>query len=112
MGVGFVKDISIKSFIKNKIIAETKRLMIENKAKFSHEIYGEVRNILAKVQAEINDDLDGPINEAQRLVDEANTNMNTDGIIMQKKVQMLTQLKSNNDQIAADLDSFAETLTI
>ena len=112
LGVGFVKDISIKSFIKNKIIAETKRLMIENKAKFSHEIYGEVRNILAKVQAEINDDLDGPINEAQRLVDEANTNMNTDGIIMQKKVQMLTQLKSNNDQIAADLDSFAETLTI
>ena len=112
LGVGFVKDISIKSFIKNKIIAETKRLMIENKAKFSHEIYGEVRNILAKVQAEINDDLDGPINEAQRLVDEANTNMNTDGITMQKKVQMLTRIKSNNDQIAADLDLFAETLTI
>jgi hypothetical protein len=60
----------------------------------------------------IKDELNGPINEAQSLVDEANANMNSDGVAMQQKVRKLTQLKTTNDQLAADLDRFAEKFAV
>ena len=111
-GVGFIEEISIKSLIKNKIITETKRLMAENKEKFSHEIYTEVKDILTQIEEKIKDELIGPIHEAQKLVNEANDNMNTDGVTMQQKIHKLTQLKSINNQITADLDKFAEMFTV
>lgn len=103
---------SIKSQVKKKIIGETKRILGENKEKFSSEIFTAVKSTLSKIQTKIKDELDGPINEAQRLVDEANANMNSDGVAMQQKVRKLTQLKSTNDQIAVDLDKFAEQFAV
>lgn len=104
--------LSIKSQVKKKIIGETKRVLGENKEKFSSEIFTAVKSTLSKVQTKIKDELDGPINEAQRLVDEANANMNSDGVAMQQKVCKLTQLKSTNDQITVDLDKFAEQFAV
>ncbi len=103
---------SIKSQVKKKIIGETKRVLGENKEKFSCEIFTAVKSTLSKIQTKIKDELDGPINEAQSLVDEANANMNSDGVAMQQKVRKLTQLKSTNDQISADLDGFAEQFAV
>lgn len=103
---------SIKSQVKKKIIGETKRILGENKEKFSNEIFTAVKSTLSKIQTKIKDELDGPINEAQRLVDEANANMNSDGVAMQQKVRKLTQLKTTNDQLAVDLDKFAEKFAV
>ena len=103
---------SIKSQVKKKIIEETKRVLGENKEKFSSEIFSAVKSTLSKIQIKIKDELDGPINEAQRLVDEANANMNSNGVEMQQKVRDLTQLKLTNDQIAVDLDEFAEQFAV
>lgn len=103
---------SIKSQVKKKIIVETKRVLSENKDKFSSEIFTAVKSTLSKIQIKIKDELDGPINEAQRLVNEANANMNSDGVAMQQKVRKLTQLKSTNDQLSADLDKFAEKFAV
>jgi hypothetical protein len=38
--------------------------------------------------------------------------MNSDGVAMQQKVRNLTQLKTTNDQIAVDLDKFAEKFAV
>lgn len=103
---------SIKSQVKKKIIGETKRILGENKEKFSNEIFTAVKSTLSKIQTKIKDELDSPINEAQRLVDEANANMNSDGVAMQQKVRKLTQLKTTNDQLAVDLDKFAEKFAV
>lgn len=104
--------LSIKSQVKKKIIEETKKALGESKNKFSNEIYNAVKSTLSQVQTKIKDELNGPINEAQRLVDEANANMNSDGVAMQQKVRKLTQLKTTNDQLAADLDKFAEKFAV
>lgn len=103
---------SVKSNIKKKIIEETKKALGESKDKFSNEIFNAVKGTLSQVQTKIKDELNGPINEAQSLVDEANANMNSDGVAMQQKVRKLTQLKTTNDQIAVDLDKFAEKFAV
>lgn len=103
---------SVKSNIKKKIIEETKKALGESKDKFSNEIFNAVKGTLSQVQTKIKDELNGPINEAQSLVDEANANMNSDGVAMQQKVRKLTQLKTTNDQLAADLDKFAEKFAV
>lgn len=103
---------SVKSNIKKKIIEETKKALGESKDKFSNEIFNAVKSTLSQVQTKIKDELNGPINEAQSLVDEANANMNSDGVAMQQKVRKLTQLKTTNDQLAADLDKFAEKFAV
>lgn len=103
---------SVKSNIKKKIIEETKKALGESKEKFSNEIFNAVKGTLSQVQTKIKDELNGPINEAQSLVDEANANMNSDGVAMQQKVRKLTQLKTTNDQLAADLDKFAEKFAV
>lgn len=103
---------SVKSNIKKKIIEETKKALSDSKDKFSNEIFNAVKSTLSQVQTKIKDELNGPINEAQSLVDEANANMNTDGAAMQQKVRKLTQLKTTNDQLAADLDRFAEKFAV
>ena len=104
--------LSIKSQVKKKIITETKKALGDNKDKFSNEIFNAVKGTLSQVQTKIKDELNGPINEAQSLVDEANANMSSDGVAMQQKVRKLTQLKSTNDQLSADLDQFAEEFTM
>jgi len=104
--------LSIKSQVKKKIIEETKKALGESKGKFSNEIFNAVKSTLSQVQTKIKDELNGPINEAQSLVDEANANMNSDGVAMQQKVRKLTQLKTTNDQIAVDLDKFAEKFAV
>lgn len=104
--------LSIKSQVKKKIIEETKKALSESKDKFSNEIFNAVKGTLSQVQTKIKDELNGPINEAQSLVDEANANMNSDGVAMQQKVRKLTQLKTTNDQIAVDLDKFAEKFAV
>lgn len=106
--------LSIQSEVKKKIIKETKKALNdkENKDKFASEIYNAVKNTLSQVQTKIKDELNGPINEAQKLVDEANANMNSDGEAMKRKVSNLTQLKTTNDQIAIDLDKFAEEFAV
>lgn len=104
--------LSIKSQVKKKIIEETKKALGENKEKFSSEIYDAVKNTLKKIQLKIKDELNGPINEAQSLVDEANSNMNSDGVAMERKIHKLTQLKTANDKLAAELDEFAETFLV
>ena len=106
--------LSIKSQVKKKIIEETKRALNdkENKDKFASEIYNAVKNTLSQVQTKIKDELNGPINEAQKLVDEANANMNSDGEAMKRKVSNLTQLKTTNDQLAVDMDRFAEEFAV
>ncbi len=104
--------LSIKSQVKKKIIEETKKALGESKDKFSNEIFNAVKSTLSQVQTKIKDELNGPINEAQSLVDEANANMNSDGVAMQQKVRKLTQLKTTNDQLAADLDKFAEKFAV
>lgn len=103
---------SIKSNIKGKIVAETKKALSDSKDKFSNEIFNAVKGTLSQVQTKIKDELNGPINEAQSLVNEANANMNSDGVAMQQKVRKLTQLKTTNDQLAADLDKFAEKFAV
>ena len=103
---------SVKSNIKKKIIEETKKALGDSKDKFSNEIFNAVKGTLSQVQTKIKDELNGPINEAQSLVDEANANMNSDGVAMQQKVRKLTQLKTTNDQLAADLDKFAEKFAV
>ena len=103
---------SVKSNIKKKIIEETKKALGDSKDKFSNEIFNAVKGTLSQVQTKIKDELNGPINEAQSLVNEANANMNSDGVAMQQKVRKLTQLKSTNDQLAADLDKFAEKFAV
>lgn len=104
--------LSIKSQVKKKIIEETKKALGESKDKFSNEIFNAVKGTLSQVQTKIKDKLNGPINEAQSLVDEANANMNSDGVAMQQKVRKLTQLKTTNDQLAVDLDKFAEKFAV
>ena len=104
--------LSIKSQVKKKIIEETKKALSESKDKFSNEIFNAVKGTLSQVQTKIKDELNGPINEAQSLVDEANANMNSDGVAMQQKVRKLTQLKTTNDQISVDLDKFAEKFAV
>lgn len=101
--------LSIKSQVKKKIIEETKKALGENKEKFSSEIYDAVKNTLKGIQQKIKDELNGPINEAQSLVDEANSNMNSDGVAMERKIHKLTQLKAANDKLAVELDEFAES---
>ena len=103
---------SVKSNIKKKIIEETKKALGDSKDKFSNEIFNAVKGTLSQVQTKIKDELNGPINEAQSLVNEANANMNSDGVAMQQKVRKLTQLKTTNDQLAADLDKFAEKFAV
>lgn len=103
---------SVKSNIKKKIIEETKKALGDSKDKFSNEIFNAVKGTLSQVQTKIKDELNGPINEAQSLVNEANANMNSDGAAMQQKVRKLTQLKITNDQLAADLDKFAEKFAV
>lgn len=103
---------SIKSNIKKKIAAETKKALSDSKDKFSNEIFNAVKGTLSQVQTKIKDELNGPINVAQSLVNEANANMNSDGVAMQQKVRKLTQLKTTNDQIAVDLDKFAERFAL
>lgn len=103
---------SIKSNIKKKIIEETKKALGDSKDKFSNEIFNAVKGTLSQVQTKIKDELNGPINEAQSLVNEANANMNSDGVAMQQKVRKLTQLKTTNDQLAVDLDKFAEKFAV
>lgn len=104
--------LSIKSQVKKKIIEETKKALGESKDKFSNEIFNAVKGTLSQVQTKIKDELNGPINEAQSLVDEANANMNSDGVAMQQKVRKLTQLKTTNEQLTADLDKFAEKFAV
>lgn len=103
---------SVKSNIKKKIIEETKKALGDSKDKFSNEIFNAVKGTLSQVQTKIKDELNGPINEAQSLVNEANANMNSDGVAMQQKVRKLTQLKTTNDQLAVDLDKFAEKFAV
>jgi hypothetical protein len=103
---------SIKSNIKEKIAAETQKALRDSKDKFSNEIFNAVKGTLSQVQTKIKDELNGPINVAQSLVDEANANMNSGGVAMQQKVRKLTQLKTTNDQIAVDLDKFAEKFAV
>ena len=103
---------SVKSNIKKKIIEETKKALGDSKDKFSNEIFNAVKGTLSQVQTKIKDELNGPINEAQSLVNEANANMNSDGVAMQQKVRKLTQLKTTNDQLAADLDKFEEKFAV
>lgn len=103
---------SVKSNIKKKIIEETKKALGDSKDKFSNEIFNAVKGTLSQVQTKIKDELNGPINEAQSLVNEANANMNSDGVAMQQKVRKLTQLKTTNDKIAVDLDKFAEKFAV
>lgn len=104
--------LSIKSQVKKKIIEETKKSLIAHKEQFANQIFAAVKNALAQVQTKIKDELNGPINEAQKLVDEANSNMNSDGAVIQQKVRKLSQLKSTNDQLSADLDNFAEKFAV
>lgn len=112
-GGSFVGNVlSIKSQVKKKIIEETKKALGENKDKFSSEIYDAVKNTLKRIQQKIKDELNGPINEAQSLVDEANSNMNSDGVAMERKIHTLTQLKTANDRLAAEFDEFAETFLV
>ena len=104
--------LGLKSNIKKKIAAETKKALSDSKDKFSNEIFNAVKGTLSQVQTKIKDELNGPINVAQSLVNEANANMNSDGVAMQQKVRKLTQLKTTNDQIAVDLDKFAERFAL
>ncbi len=111
-GGGIANLMSVKSQIKKKVIEETKKALGESKDKFSNEIFNAVKATLSQVQVKIKDELNGPINEAQSLVDEANANMNSDGVAMQQKIRKLTQLNSTNDQITVDLDKFAEQFAV
>lgn len=104
--------LSIKSEVKKKISEETKKSLIAKKEEFSGQIFNAVKNALAHVQTKIQDELNGPINEAQALVDEAESNMNSDGVAILQKVNKLNQLKSMNEKLAANLDDFAETFAL
>lgn len=107
-GIGVIEEFSMKSAIKKKIITEIKRLMTESKKSFSQEIYKEIKLNLTNIQSKVKDELDAPIHEAQKIVNNLNNMMMTDGKTLQQNVQNLKQLKMINDQIAVDLNKFAE----
>ena len=82
--------------------------MTESKKSFSQEIYKEIKLNLTNIQSKVKDELDAPIHEAQKIVNNLNNMMMTDGKTLQQNVQNLKQLKLINDQIAVDLNKFAE----
>ena len=101
---------SIKSTIKDKIIAATEKALRESKEKFSSEIEEKVYSGLSKIKEKIEDELNAPINMMQALVNEARENMNSDGEQLRRKIESLKSLESTNKEVAEKLDKFASLL--
>lgn len=101
--------LSIKNEVKKKIINKTKDILSsgEKKMEFGESIHDAVEKSLLTIKEKLNEELQIPINESQRLVDQAREDMSETGVELSRKVTRLKEVLQRQEEAENELDAFS-----
>lgn len=101
--------LSIKGEVKKKIILKAKELLSasDKRAEFSENIESSVKSALGLIKDKLHKELQMPINESMKLVEQAQSNMNLNGTERGREVATLRQVLQKQETIETSLDEFS-----
>lgn len=101
--------LSIKGEVKKKIIVKAKELLSasDKRAEFSENIESSVKSALGLIKDKLHKELQMPINESMKLVEQAQSNMNLNGTERGREVATLRQVLQKQETIETSLDEFS-----
>ena len=112
-GIG-TNVLSIKNNVKKKIINEAKDLLSagDKQREFGESIEKAVNSFLKIISDKIHTEMQTPIAESQKLVDNARNDMNKTGAELERKANTLRQLLIKQEETDDALDSFNKAMNL
>ena len=109
IGGGVTNVLSIKGEVKKKIITKAKQILSasDKKAEFGENIESSVKSALGLIKDKLHKELQLPIDESMKLVEQAKSDMNKNGAERGKEVTTLRQVLQKQEAIETSLDEFS-----
>ena len=107
---GFGKNmLSIKNGVKNKIIAKAKEILSasDKRSEFGENIESSVKSALGLIKDKVHKELQVPIVESRKLVEQAREDMNKNGVERGKEVEKLKNVLRKQEEVENTLDEFS-----
>jgi len=109
---GGLGTIGIESKLKKKLGAKAKEELSKQQEAFVLNISGGVKNITDKAGKAVEDNLNAPVNQYQKLLDDAKRDVNAQGTTIENQIITKNAMLKDNNAIADELEDFGHEINI
>ena len=107
---GTIAGKNVESRVKKSIAVKMNEELTRQQESVAANIGTAVEEVLDKVQTAVCDGLNAPVNQYEKLLDEARSAVNSESSDLQSRLAKYTSLRKENTTLANDLDSFAQSI--
>lgn len=111
LGSGIVVGAGIEKKIKKTIAEKMREELHKQQESIVSNIGQTVAEVIDKIQEAVEDGLYAPVNQFEKVLDEAQKSVNAESSTIQGRVSTFTQLRKENAKLANDMDLFAQNLS-
>lgn len=109
---GAFGTVNIESKLKRKLGAKAKEELSKQQEAFVSNVSGGVKKIVDKAGKAVEDDLNAPVNQYQKLLDDAKRDVNAQGATIENHIVTKTAMLKDNNAIADELEDFGHEINI
>lgn len=102
----------IEDRVKKKIASEIKTEILRHQEEFVNNITKSVREIVDKLKVAVDKEIFQPVNQYQKLLDDAEKDVNAQGTTIQDQIKTKIARLNENNAIADELEDFAHEINI
>lgn len=112
IGGGWWGNKNLNDKAKKKIAEQAREGVQKSSEEIIDGITSKVQEIIDTISKVIKESLNEPISEYQALVDEAKQNAESDDVTLKKRIDNLKTLRTMNNKVEEDLNSFGQVLIV